>query len=103
MYNNPGPGSDDSFADAEMPESQAKPQEQEEKSEDGPTALLPKSILAGKDFKPGEEVVLKIVAMHDDQVEVAYSYGDKGEGKEEAAESPKAGSAHGDEMSSYME
>lgn len=37
------------------------------------TALLPKSILAGKDFKPGEEVVLKIVRIHDDEVEVAYA------------------------------
>lgn len=39
----------------------------------GETALLPKTILGGKDFQPGEEVVLKIVALHDDEVEVSYA------------------------------
>jgi hypothetical protein len=42
-------------------------------SMEGETALLPKSILGGKDFQPGEEVVLKIVGMHDDEVEVSYA------------------------------
>ena len=51
-----------------------------------PTALLPKSILAGKDFKPGEEVVLKVLRILDDQVEVAYA---TGEGSKE--ESPEPG------------
>lgn len=37
------------------------------------TALLPKSILAGKDFKPGDEVVLKVVHIYDDEVEVEYA------------------------------
>ena len=40
------------------------------------TALLPKSILAGKEFNVGDEVVLKIVAMHDDEVEVEYAKSD---------------------------
>jgi hypothetical protein len=39
------------------------------------SALLPKSILAGKDFKVGEEVVLKIDAIHDDEIEVSYATG----------------------------
>lgn len=36
----------------------------------GATALLPKSILGGKDFNPGDEVVLKVVRLYDDEVEV---------------------------------
>jgi hypothetical protein len=46
------------------------------------TALLPKSILAGKDFKVGDEVVLKITGMHEGEVEVEY-----------APEKPKASSS----------
>lgn len=71
------------FADAEMPspESKNEPAEPKEKERDGVTAMLPKTILAGKKFDVGDEVVLKIVAFHDDQVEVAYSYGDEGKEK----------------------
>lgn len=39
----------------------------------GETALLPKTILAGKNFKPGDEVVLKVVHIYDDEVEVEYA------------------------------
>lgn len=46
------------------------------------TYLLPKSVLMGKDFKVGEEVVLKITGMHDDSIEVAYAT-EKGDGKGE--------------------
>ena len=41
--------------------------------EDGPTALLPKSVLGGKEFKEGEEIVLRIEKVYPDQVEVAYA------------------------------
>jgi hypothetical protein len=44
--------------------------------DEGETALLPKSILAGKEFKLGEEVVLKIVKIYEDEVEVAYAKGE---------------------------
>lgn len=70
-YNsNPGP---DLYDDS--PGTAAPTSEQDEGVEDegGVTATLPKSILAGKDFKPGEEVVLKIVAIHDDEIEVEYA------------------------------
>lgn len=46
---------------------------QKEAGEEETTALLPKAILAGKTFKVGEEVVLKIVAFHGDEVEVQYA------------------------------
>lgn len=95
-YGNPNEAASDPFADAEMPEKQSAPQE-EKGSEEGVTAMLPKSILAGKDFKPGEEVVLKIVAMHDDQVEVTYA---SEKGGEEYGEPPHSEDA---EMASMME
>jgi len=47
-----------------------------------PTALIPKQLLAGKKFNVGDEVVLKITAMHGDAVQVAYAP-EKGEGEEE--------------------
>ncbi len=45
----------------------------DEQGMQGETTLIPKSILAGKDFKPGDEVVLKIVKLYDDQAEVEYA------------------------------
>lgn len=60
--------------------SPASPPERKD-ADEGETALLPKSILAGKDFKPGEEVVLKIVRMYEDEIEVEYAH-DKGEESE---------------------
>lgn len=54
-------------------EERAEGAHNETEEQQGPTALVPKSLLAGKDFKPGEEVVFKIVRMLDDEVEVAYA------------------------------
>ena len=101
-------GNEDYFADA--PESKGEerstPEHDEQDEEQGETAILPKSILGGKEFKPGDEVVLKITAMHDDSVEVSYA-SEKGEekGQEEMAEAPPPGEgAGGDhEMQSMME
>lgn len=48
------------------------------------TALIPKTLFAGKDFKPGDEIVLKIVHLYEDEAEVEYAHGDeKEEGKPE--------------------
>jgi hypothetical protein len=49
----------------------AAPAEKEEASE-SPRALLPKSILMGKEAKPGDRLLLKIEAVHDDEIEVSY-------------------------------
>ena len=59
---------EDLYADESMGEDNAP-----KKDEGETTALLDKSILAGKHFDVGDEVVLKIVAMHDNEIEVAYS------------------------------
>lgn len=60
-----------------------------EKDESSMTsAVLPKSILAGKHFDVGDEVVLKITAMHGDEITVEYSEGTDDESpEEEGAES----------------
>lgn len=85
----PAYGGDDNFSDA--PAAPEQPQEKEEAS-DSPRALLPKSIGMGKDFKPGDEIVLKIEAVHDDEYEVSYATGkgDEGGGSEEPA-APEGG------------
>lgn len=62
--------------DTATPES-SEPQESEDTGE--ATALLPKSILAGKEFKPGDEVVLEIVHLYEDEVEVKYAKEKPGE------------------------
>lgn len=55
------------------------------------SALIPKALLAGKDFKPGDEVVFKIVHMYEDEVEIEYATDDsdneKSEGKSTMDES----------------
>jgi hypothetical protein len=70
---------------------------------DQPTGILPKAILAGKKFNVGDEVMLKIVAIHGDEVQVAYA-----PEKEEPSEAPAPGeepepAAAPSGMSSMME
>lgn len=64
-YPDPYPDVGSKPADAESP-----PEQDEDVGE---TALLPKSILGGKDFKPGDEIVLKVEHIYDDEVEVSYA------------------------------
>lgn len=70
----PGPAQDPDMKSDEMED---KGETTDEKTEDegaGESAMLPKSILAGKHFDPGDEVVLKVVAIHGDEVEVEYRF-----------------------------
>ena len=93
---------DDMFSDGPEPAG-PKTAETEEAGENQ-TAILPKTILAGKDFKPGEEVVLKIVAIHDNDIEVEYAPEKGKEGPEkEMAEAPQGGGSQGGPMASMME
>lgn len=57
----------------DSPAASGKAPDAPKKDEGETTALLDKSILAGKPFEVGDEVVLKIVAMHDNEIEVAYA------------------------------
>lgn len=73
MYSD-NPGGDET-SKSPSPDTSSPPERKD--ADEGETALLPKSILAGKDFAVGEEVVLKIVRMYEDEIEVEYAK-DKG-------------------------
>ena len=55
----------------------------DEEHEESPTAVVPKSILMGKDFKVGDEVILKIKSMEGENVELEYAPEPDGEMSEE--------------------
>jgi len=76
--------------DDSSPKSKSK-----EEDDNMPTALIPKSLLAGKDFKPGDEIVFKIVHLYDDEAEIAYATEKKS--KDDSGESDR-----GDEMDNSM-
>jgi hypothetical protein len=74
---NPGTGADENyFNDGPQSEPQDKQKEGTEE-----TGLLPKSLMAGKNFKVGEEIVLKITAIHEKDFEVEYSHDESKEEK----------------------
>ena len=55
----------------------------EDREDNEETALLPKSLLLNKDVAPGDEVILKVVHVYDDEVEVAYGTKDKDKDEDE--------------------
>lgn len=64
--------------DSEMPAAagagagtEAKPEETEEEGED--TVLIPKGILQGKEFKVGDEVVLKLTHEYEEDFAAEYA------------------------------
>jgi hypothetical protein len=87
-------------APAPAPEAAAPKAEAEPKEGDGDsqTAVLPTAVLGGKEWKPGEEIVLQIVQVNEDGAVVKYAP-EKGETeeepKEEAAPAPAPGGAPG--------
>jgi hypothetical protein len=74
-------------AQAEAP---AKEEAPKEEAGDSQTAELPKSVLGGKEFKPGEEVMLQIVQVMEDSVLVKYASESEGEPHDEKAEQAEA-------------
>ncbi len=83
-YGNPSPERDsDLFNDSPQSEPQDKQKEGMEE-----TGLLPKALMAGKDFKPGDEIVLKITAVHEKDFEVEYASEEKGEEEHEGGQEP---------------
>lgn len=103
---NPGGGGSDATLYEDAPEESGEPKgpESEEQPEESgePTATLPKSILAGKEFEPGDEVVLRIDKIMEDMIVVSYAPSKKGEG--EGKPPLKVGAPQGDsEMASMLE
>lgn len=100
-----GAGGDDLYSDGADPSNKggdddSKPADKDPDQQDDATeAVLPKAILAGKEFNVGDEVVLTVTGIHDDQISVKYatskadeSGGDKGE----KADMPPAMAGGGD-------
>ena len=107
-YDNPGHGGGESFYDDAPPAKEKGPDDS--KDEGQKTYVLPKAGLEGKEFEPGDELVLRIVSMQDDQIEVTYAPAkeqEKGKGESEGqmAEAPAGGSegGGGSAYSSMME
>lgn len=76
---------------AEATEPKAPAEGQEGETDSG-TAVLPKAILGGKEWKPGEEIVLQIVQVNEDGAVVKYASEEGGEKTEEPpAEAPSMG------------
>lgn len=53
--------------------------EQGTPEDDGNTIHVPTEFLQGTRFKPGDELVLKVVSVEDDGLEVAYAKAPEGE------------------------
>lgn len=88
-------GADDAAAPQQSDDTPPTETNKDEQEPEGETALLPKSILAGKEFKPGEEVVLKIVHLYDDEVEVEYAKDEADSNSNEKEDSPEMAGAMG--------
>lgn len=94
------PNYDDYGGSDDMPKMDREPMEDKDHDEEGETtALLPKSILAGKKFEPGDEVILKVVRLFEDEVEVEYSHG---EDEDEKPSKPKRTMDEADESLDRM-
>lgn len=108
---NPGPasgggGNEDYYSDGPAKAEEASGGDEEAKADDGANeTTIPKSMLMGKDFKVGEEVMFQITAIHGEEVRIKYATEkgeseEKGEGEEASAGAPPP---KGDaEMSSMM-
>lgn len=105
MRQMPAPAADDMdslYSGGDMPEKgesgeQPETVDQENEEQMSKTAVVPMSVLMGKHTEPlkeGDEVVLKIKAVHGDEAEVEYSEtppgeigkGEPGEGMEESSD-----------------
>ena len=67
------------------PQGEDKPDAEEDTRGDEQEAILPRSILAGKEFNVGDELTLEVTAIRDGEISVKYSTG-KGEPEEAQGE-----------------
>lgn len=91
-----GQQDDDLYSDGARGADESKsPDKSDEMQDDATEAVLPKSILAGKEFNVGDEVVLKVTAIHDDQISVKYSTAKGDDEKDSGMKHDKAGMPDG--------
>lgn len=91
-----------------MPAKDDSPEQAEEKRDSEKTTLIPASICPGMDFDIGDEIVLKVVATHGDELEVAYAPEKPKSEKEEEPSMSRAGEDNesamgGSGMGRYLE
>ena len=82
------PNKSNYFEDAEAspaPEQTQGESSPKEEEGDAQTAEIPKAVLGGKQFKPGEEVSLQVVQVMENSVLVKYASGEKEEPQKEEA------------------
>lgn len=100
-YYNDGPAED------EMPPKSSDREEAKEEMDEGDekTAMLPKSVTGGKDFQVGDEIVLEVVAVHEDELQVKYATekGGKEEGEGKESEPSMARASEKNNSMAYME
>ncbi len=70
MNDNQAPGQAEDLYDQD-PREGGEPKPKSEEGE-GPTALIPKSLVPG-DVQPGQEIVLVVKAVHEQEIEVGYA------------------------------
>lgn len=72
--NSPGMGMDDEAMSKMHDDEPSEPHPDNESSEGEDTAFLPKSVTGGKQFNPGDEIVLKVVSVDENgDLEVQYA------------------------------
>lgn len=92
--NNAGAG-EDLYGDSNAQDNQGQTQDQ--KTGDYESFILPRAVLEGKDYQPGDTLELRIVSIKGDRVEVQCAgdeekgEGDKGMDEKAEGESPEAG------------
>lgn len=79
-----------------MPGDSGSPEQAEEKRDSEKTTLIPASICPGMEFDVGDEIVLKVVATHGDELEVAYA---PEKDEEDSAKEPSMSQASDDNES----
>lgn len=80
-------------AEAQMPEEMDAGMQESAESE---TAVLPTSILMGKNVEPGDSVILRVVRIGDGELEVAYDT--EAGGEEEMGEEMMAPAGASEEL-----
>lgn len=103
MYSDAGPATAEPTT-PEAPAAETEEAPEKEQADESQTAELPKSVLGGKEFKPGEEVVLEVVQVMENSVLVKYASEKSEEEYGGETKTPEAaGAPAGGGMSSMME
>lgn len=91
-----------------MNEAKPTPKDDESEMDGDATTIIPKSVTGGKTFEVGDEIVLEVVAVMEDELQVRYA-SEKGSKDEESKEgeskepSMEMATKTNNDSSSYMD